>query len=217
MHARRRAIAAAPGVLTVRQRQPDLALADVYAPEMSDELINAQPNPDRELDLLLQPGVAAAPTLNTRRFRCPDTRRCPLWAVRDADTVVPPPKSCLATSDPSGYSDPVPLRVHQDASDARSSCAILRQCAIGTCHRACGHVPDASAPAPWEPPGRPLNGAAGAPLRGGDPGHHGVDVHAAPAPGGFSAAATTGGTTHKGAPLVFVSYWMTLLNIPHGV
>jgi hypothetical protein len=55
-----------------------------------------------------------------------------VWAVRDADTVVPPPKSCLATSDPSGYSDPVPLRVHQDASDASDSCVILRQCAIGT-------------------------------------------------------------------------------------
>jgi hypothetical protein len=58
-----------------------------------------------------------------------------LWAVRDADTVVPPPTSCSATSDPSGYSDPVPLPVHQDASDARSFCAILRQCAIGTCQR----------------------------------------------------------------------------------
>ena len=41
-----------PGVLTVHTSQPDLALADVCAPEMSDELINAQPNPDRELDLL---------------------------------------------------------------------------------------------------------------------------------------------------------------------
>ena len=51
---------AARGVLTVRQRQPDLTLADVYAPEMSDELINTQPNLDRELDLLLRPGVAAA-------------------------------------------------------------------------------------------------------------------------------------------------------------
>jgi hypothetical protein len=41
-----------PGVLTVHTSQPDLALADVCAPEMSDELITAQPNLDRELDLL---------------------------------------------------------------------------------------------------------------------------------------------------------------------
>jgi hypothetical protein len=54
----------------------------------------------------------------------------------------------------------------------------------------------ASALAPRETPHGPLDRAAGASLLGGDPGHDGVDVHAASAPGGLSAAAATGGTTH---------------------
>ena len=52
MDARRRVIAAGAGVLAARQRQPDLALADLYAPVMSDELINAHRDLDREVDLL---------------------------------------------------------------------------------------------------------------------------------------------------------------------
>ena len=61
----------------------------------------------------------------------------------------------------------------------------------------CGPVCGASALAPREPPhGLLVRWVAGASLRGGDPGHDGVDVHAASAPGGLSAAAATGGTTH---------------------
>jgi hypothetical protein len=51
--ARRRIIAAGEGVLEVRQRQPGVSLADLYAPiTMSDELINAHEALDSEVDQL---------------------------------------------------------------------------------------------------------------------------------------------------------------------
>jgi len=68
----------------------------------------------------------------------------------------------------------------------------------------CGTSSCASASAPREPPHGSLDWAARASLRGRDPGHDGVDVHAASAPSGFSAAAATGGTTHV------VLLWLTL-------
>ena len=75
----------------------------------------------------------------------------------------------------------------------------------------CGPVCGASALAPREPPHWPLvRWVAGASLRGGDPGHDGVDVHAASAPGGFSAAAATGGTTHVVLLWLALNYWSTV-------
>src|SRR5450759_1188087 len=48
-----------------------------------------------------------------------------------------------------------------------------------------------------------------------DPGHDGVDVHAAAAPGGLSAAAATGGTTHVVLLRLSVNELLTLgINIP---
>ncbi len=45
---------------------------------------------------------------------------------------------------------------------------------------------------------------------GGDVGHDGVDVTAAAAPGGFSAALATGGTTHVVFLWLVVDYWSTV-------
>src|SRR5450631_3258340 len=68
-----------------------------------------------------------------------------------------------------------------------------------------------SALAPREPPrGLLVRWVAGASLRLGDPGHDGVDVHAASAPGGFSAAAATGGTTHMVLLWLALDYWLTV-------
>src|SRR5665647_3896987 len=51
--------------------------------------------------------------------------------------------------------------------------------------------------APREPQGGLLlHWVTGALLHGVDPGHDGVDVHAAAGPGGLAAAGATGGTTH---------------------
>src|ERR1035437_1317353 len=68
----------------------------------------------------------------------------------------------------------------------------------------------ASASAPWELSCGPLDGGAGASLCGGDVGHDGVDVTAAAAPGGFSAALATGGTTHVVFLWLVVDYWSTV-------
>ncbi len=74
---------------------------------------------------------------------------------------------------------------------------------------------DCSASAPREPPHGPLDRAAGASLLEGDPGHDGVHVHAAAAPGGLSAAAATGGTTHVVLLKLALNYWLTMnYNIP---
>ena len=68
---------------------------------------------------------------------------------------------------------------------------------------------DGSALGPREPQhGRIVGCVAGASLRGSDSGHDGVDVHAAATPGGLSAAAAPGGTTHV-VPLWLASnYWL---------
>ena len=55
-----------------------------------------------------------------------------------------------------------------------------------------------------------LDWGAGASLCGGDTGHDGVDVVAAAAPSGLSAAVATGGTTHVVFLWLVVSYWLTL-------
>ena len=53
MAARRRITAAGEGVLAARQLQPDVSLADLYAPTtMSSELISAHNALDRDVDLL---------------------------------------------------------------------------------------------------------------------------------------------------------------------
>jgi len=68
-----------------------------------------------------------------------------------------------------------------------------------------------SALAPREPSrGLLVRWVAGASLRGGDPGHDGVDVLAASAPGGLSAAAATGGTTHVVLLWLALNYWLTV-------
>lgn len=142
------------------------------------------------------PGVAAAHRPWTRGGsvpQIPGDDRCRPCGTKTRSFR---PKELVGNHDPSGSFDRAPLWVHQDASDTRSSRAFLHG-AMGMRDGTCGHSFDVSASAPWEPPCRPLDWAAGAPLRGVDPGHHGVNVHATAAPGGFSAAATTGGTTHE--------------------
>jgi hypothetical protein len=75
----------------------------------------------------------------------------------------------------------------------------------------CGPLSRTSALAPRKPPHGPLvRWVAGASLRRGDPGHDGVDVHAAPAPGGLSTAAATGGTTHVVLLWLALNYWLTV-------
>jgi hypothetical protein len=75
----------------------------------------------------------------------------------------------------------------------------------------CGPLSRTSALAPPKPTRGPLvRRVAGASLRGCDLGHDGVDVHAASAPGGLSATAATGWTTHVVLLWLALNYWLAV-------